>query len=490
MIELAIISLPRLDLTRPAIAPGILSSIANNLNIKNKIYDFALQLYQKSKKDEWNEFELFWQIDLQYNMNMILTKKLNDIFDEFVKEVLKNKPKTIAISVFSHNSINATNLFLEKIRAKTKATIVIGGQGIQSKIFSKQSYAEHLLNKGLIDYFCAGEAETSFKKILSGQFFGPGINNFNWEQLDNLEDMPIPDYSGYDLDNYHHLASGKSLWINGSRGCVRRCDFCDIGKIWKKFRFRSGKKLAEEMKYQITKFNVKSFQFSDALINGSMKAFNDMMSNIVKYVDDGIIQRPLIGGHFIVRPAHQMIPEYYEKAARAGLDYISLGVETGSDELRYRMNKKFTNDDLVYHLEQCKKNNIKNLFLMFTGHPTETLEDHNKTLEMFKRLRHFVNMGTISGIEVGSAAILEETPLSHWASENKLVFVNNEHVRGDDRFWFNPSNPSLTLKERIRRQLEIYELVLSLNYPINNISSGLLYMKRLLLNSKEKNYQY
>jgi radical SAM superfamily enzyme YgiQ (UPF0313 family) len=489
MSELAIIALPRLDLTRPSIAPAILGSLANQVGVKYKLYDFALGLYQASKKDEWDEFELFWQIDLKYKMSDELNDTLNKIFDNFVEQVLQDKPKIIAISVFSHNSINATTLFLEKIRTLTDAKIVIGGQGIQSRIYSKDSYAEYVLKRGLIDYYCAGEAETTFKQVLMGETEGPGINNFAWKQLENLDDTPVPDYRQYDLDHYHHLESGKSLWVNGSRGCVRRCDFCDIGKIWKKFRFRSGESLAKELVSQIQKHKVKSFQFGDALINGSMKAFNDMNATLIKYINDGKIQRPLLGGHFIVRPPNQMLPEHYRIAKQAGLDLISIGMETGSDELRSRMNKKFTNEDTAYHLEQCEKNGIKNLFLMFSGHPTETLEDHEKTLEMLKKFKRFVVSDTISSISIQNAAILEDTPLSHWANENNVIF-NKEYVKGDNRLWFNPNNPTLTLKERVRRQLELYETSIALGYSVNNMTNNLQYMKRLLISSKDKAWQY
>lgn len=489
MSELVIIALPRLDLTRPPIAPAILGSLANQVGVKYKLYDFALELYQRSKKDDWDEFELFWQIDLNYKMSDTLNDSLNKIFDNFVEQVLQDNPKIIAISVFSHNSINATNLFLEKIRPVTNAKIVIGGQGIQSRIYSKDTYADYVLKQGLIDYYCAGEAETTFKQILLGETEGPGINNFGWKQLENLDDTPVPDYTQYDLDHYHHLESRKSLWVNGSRGCVRRCDFCDIGKIWKKFRFRSGESLAKELVSQIQKHKVKSFQFGDALINGSMKAFNDMNATLIKYINNGKIHRPLLGGHFIVRPSNQMLPEHYQIAKQAGLDLISLGIETGSDELRFRMNKKFTNEDVTYHLEQCEKNNIKNLFLMFSGHPTETLEDHKKTIEMLKKFKKFVVSNTIISISINSAAILEDTPLAHWATEHNIVF-NKEHMKGDNRFWFNPDNPSLTLKERIRRQLELYEVAIALGYSVSNITNILQYMKRLLISSKEKKFQY
>ena len=53
MIDLAIVSLPRLDLTRPAIAPAILSSLANQRGVKNKVkYVFGIKkdslIYAKS----------------------------------------------------------------------------------------------------------------------------------------------------------------------------------------------------------------------------------------------------------------------------------------------------------------------------------------------------------------------------------------------------------------------------------------------------------
>lgn len=489
MIDVAIVNLPRLDLTRPAIAPGLLASLTNQIQLKNKIFDLALSLYKHSSKDDWKEYELYWQIDLDYKLEEALKNKLDKLFENYVQAITKHNPKFIAVSVFSHNSINATDIFLEKIRSRSDAKIIIGGQGIESRIHDSNTYAEYLLDKGLIDYFCTGEAETTFKNVLQGRTKGPGINNFGWKQLDNLDESPLPDYKGFELEDYHHLPTGKSFWINGSRGCVRRCDFCDIGKIWKKFRFRSGESLANEIKTQMENHNVKSFQFGDALINGSMKAFNDMTRSISKFIDQGLIQKPILGGHFIVRPIGQMLPENYELASKAGLDIISLGIESGSDQLRFRMNKKFTNDDIAYHLEQCKKNNIRNLLLMFSGHPTETIEDHKQTLDMLKRFRYFVGSETIIGLEVNSAAIIQDTPLSHWADENSIIF-RDKILSGDRRFWYNPHNPDLRLKERIRRQLEIYETAISLGYPVNNMNRMLHYMKKILLLGIESKFKY
>lgn len=491
MIDVAIVSLPRLDLTRPAIAPAILSSISKSCKLTSKIFDFAMAMYENTTKKEWEQYDLYWQFDLQYRLSDQDWQKLNELFDQFVDQVASVNPKFVAVSVFSHNSKLAGDLFLKKLNAcpnKTWKTI-IGGQGITLRHESNKTYAEECLDQGLIDFYCVGEAETTFANILIGEQQGPGINNMSWQQLDDLDQSPIPNYHDYKIEKYHHLEWGPSLWINTSRGCVRRCDFCDIGKIWKKFRFRSGYSVAEEIKKQMVDLDMKGFQFSDALINGSMKSFTDMTTNVQEFINNKQIHKPKLGGHFIIRPKHQMPPEVFEVAANAGLNIVSVGIETGSDELRYRMNKKYLNEDIEYHLHHCEKHKIKNQFLIMCGHPTETLEDHHHTLDMFKRFRRYVATGTIVSFEVNSTAINQDTPLAHWAFENNVI-LNNSILKGDEKMWYNPLNSQLTLSERFRRQIEIYETAMQYGWPLGYFKQKLNQMEVLLTSAKKNNYKF
>ena len=78
------------------------------------------------------------------------------------------------------------------------------------------------------------------------------------------------------------------------------------------------------------------------------------------------------------------------------------------------------------------------------GHPKETMQDHQDTLDMLKKLRRYVATGTIVSLEVNSTAINQDTPLAHWAFANDIK-VNNDLLKGDERMWFNPHNPVLTL---------------------------------------------
>ena len=56
--------------------------------------------------------------------------------------------------------------------------------------------------------------------------------------------------------------------------------------------------------------------------------------------------------------------------------------------------------------------------------------------------------------------------------------------------WYNPNNPDLTVSERVRRQLEVYETAIDLNWPINHVSRNLNNMKATLLQAKQENFEY
>jgi radical SAM superfamily enzyme YgiQ (UPF0313 family) len=50
------------------------------------------------------------------------------------------------------------------------------------------------------------------------------------------------------LDYYQQLNNGiKLIAVEGSRGCVKNCTFCDIKKIWGSYKFKNGHALADEI---------------------------------------------------------------------------------------------------------------------------------------------------------------------------------------------------------------------------------------------------
>jgi hypothetical protein len=123
------------------------------------------------------------------------------------------------------------------------------------------------------------------------------------------------------------------------------------------------------------------------------------------------------------------------------------------------------------------------------GHPKETMQDHQDTLDMLKKLRRYVATGTIVSLEVNSTAINQDTPLAHWAFANDIK-VNNDLLKGDERMWFNPHNPVLTLSERARRQVQIYEVANQNGWPLGYVQQKLNAIEVLLSSAKQNSYAY
>jgi hypothetical protein len=167
-------------------------------------------------------------------------------------------------------------------------------------------------------------------------------------------------------------------------------------------------------------------------------------------------------GQYIFRQKSSVNEAHVKKMVDAGVTFLIIGLETGSDRVRYDMNKKHTTDDAEWFLEMFKKYGIQCRLLMLTGWITETLEDHADTMALFSRWQKFVASRTITGIELGSTlTVLEHSPVGLDAENIGLQFLGDR-----PHLWFNPQNPDLTIAERVRRRMELHKEAMRYHWPI------------------------
>ena len=273
--------------------------------------------------------------------------------------------------------------------------------------------------------------------------------------------------------------------VTGSRGCVRKCTYCDVAKYWPKFRYRSGKSIANELYHYYKTTNVKNFEFSDSLINGSLKQFREMNLAILDLQKKDPNFKISYKGQFICRDYSHMKEIDYANMKAAGCDYIYVGIESFSDKVRYDMDKKFKNIDIDYHLHMCGRYGIKNNFLMLVGYPTETINDHQENLKVLKKYQHYSQSGVIEMIVFGyTAGILEDTPLHRLQQE--LGIIKEFDVAIGAFNWISLNNPTLNLKERIRRWVELTELAINLGYRMPRNQHYINKFIDLLVRTKNK----
>lgn len=449
-IDIVIINVPGTLTKIPMSAPAILKANLEKNGFTCKTIDYNIEFYNRVSKDQIINLEKYF-ISPEYSYN----QTAESLIDSFVDELIKLNSRFIGISVFTYQNQIATEIFCRKIKEKSAVKIVLGGQGLANAgLNGIMSFPEKLLASKLIDFYIRSEGEQSLVELLRANITYPGINQSDFQQIEDLNSLPYPNYDDYKFDLYEK----KILPITGSRGCVRSCSFCDIHTHWK-YKFRTGQNIAFEMINNYEKYKIKDFVFSDSLVNGSLKEFKVFCKIIAEY-NKKTNANLTWGSQFIIRNSGQLDQEYWENLANSGARNLAIGVETGSDRVRNHMNKNFSNEDLDYNMIQFEKYGITCIFLMIIGYPTETNEDFQDTLNLFTRYKHLANRIILSVNAGSTLGILPNTPLYDNAILHNIELDFNENN------WINYDNLNLTIKERIRRREEFCKHIDNLGFKL------------------------
>lgn len=462
-LDIIILNVPCTLSKLPLAAPALLKGSVEHAGFTCKTIDFNIRFHNEiESRSDYNQIQTYF---LTGDIDKDKLSDVRDIVDQWVDDVLIFNPKFIGISVFTYQSRVATKEFCASIKRKSPSTkIVLGGQGLsQGGINGTNAFPLELKNQGLIDYYIKSEGEFSLVELLQGNLGYSGIDSDNYKQIDNLDQLPYPDYSDYQFAEYE----APYLIITGSRGCVRRCTFCDIHQHWD-YRYRSGKSIAEEMIAQSEKYKIYDFMISDSLVNGNTKEFTAFLKRLSEY-NQSAENKISWKGQYIIKSSKVDTDEHWALVKQSNCKLLWIGVESGSERVRTEMDKKFANKDLYHAIDHLIKYDIHCLLLLIVGYPTETLEDFQETLNLIRKYKHVA--GTIiEDIPISDTlSILPGTPLYDRAAElNIILDAKNENN------WICTDNPSLDLAERIRRAEESKQLVKDLGYQSYNTAHDLL----------------
>ncbi len=463
-----LVAIPQLELHRPPISTAIIAGVLRNNGYECTQLDLNIKLYKQVGPEKYDDMSTLWERTRHPTDDE--TTLINDFIDKDLVALVDSNTR-VMMSVFTYHSQLFAKLALERLRqAVPDCEVVLGGMGVDDG--GLVDFGKEMLNRKLADYVIYGEGEQAVLEFMKGNYTYAGINDRSrLLQLEDLDGQAFPDYSDFQFDDYVYLYPKKEVNIVGSRGCVRKCTYCNVASLWPKFRFRSGQNIADEMIKHYELYGVQQFFFVDSLINGSLKAFRDMCDKLADYNQTHKAGFGW-GSQFIFKPKRQLTDDYFDMIAQAGGQQFYVGVESGSDKIRWEMDKKFTNEDIDYHLEHFQRTGMTVVFLMIVGYLTETLEDHEESIEMYKRWQKYVATGTIAGIDLNTSLMFfPGTPLSKMIDSHEVNFPTVEfdatgNPRKNDMIWTSGLNPDLTFEGRMRRRLEVNEMALKYKWPI------------------------
>jgi radical SAM superfamily enzyme YgiQ (UPF0313 family) len=299
--------------------------------------------------------------------------------DSLIRSYLESeKPAFIGLSC-------TTSTFLDGIRTAKLAKSILPGIKVVFGGAHVSALKERILKDfPVIDFIVVGEGEETLAELIeeNGENISavPGIIyrekdgmiRFTDRRLTglNLDSLPFPSYeklegfpSAYKAPLFSYPKAPSSSCIT-SRGCPYACSYCDRSVFGRSFRYNSAEYMYEHVNYLNERFGVNHIIFYD-------DQFTFKRERIVDFAKMMIDRPKKIFFNCVARAEH-IDYELLLMLKDAGCWMMSLGIETGDEDLlsQHRQNADLAMLSEKLHL--IKKAGIRTKGLFMIGLPGET----------------------------------------------------------------------------------------------------------------------
>jgi anaerobic magnesium-protoporphyrin IX monomethyl ester cyclase len=474
-LDILLVICPMWGLNMPPLGVSYLHAYLKQAGYHSSVLDININLFYKAA----NEHKDLWRMQnfRMWNDRHLFQEKLLPIFDQeinfYVNEIFAQNVAVVGFSVNAGNLLFSIEL-ARRIKERDQTKIIIFG-GPHSKWFKtdinylEQGHLEQYKDwywgfySGLVDIFVIGEGEVALLEILRrfknkielGQIPGTILYKhkylcFEGENLaKDLNTLAFPDFSWTDLDKY----TEKKIPILLSRGCIRKCAFCNDAFVSAKYRCRSAENIFAEIKLRLVNNKISNFEFLDLLINGNLRELEKLCDLIIK-------EKIKINwsGQGVIRD--DMSLTLLSKMKKAGCSTITYGTESFSDKVLQLMKKPYTYEDIKKVLSNTTEAGIRVAINIVTGFPGEGEEEFRETIKRLEECSR--NIGGISSlapclINLGSA--LHANP-----KEYGIIYSEKDYYFN----WYTADGNNYKLRKA--RAKEILSLALRLKLPVGIIN--------------------
>ncbi len=318
------------------------------------------------------------------------------------EKILGHNPSIICISVYIWNVEEVTRLVSLLKALSPQIPIVLGGPEISYETDS------HPLSQ-MADYIISGWGEATLPQLCSDILNGtlPAEKFHQGKQL-ALDEIVMPYHLYTDEDIAHRI-----IYVEASRGCPFRCEFCLSSLDKTAFSFDTTKFLTEmENLYQR---GARSFKFVDRTFNLNTKK----CLQILQFFLDKIHLAPddPVFVHFEVVPDH--LPKALKNTIQqfpSGTLQLEIGVQTFNPDVQSLISRKQNNTKSEENIQWLKNHTQAHLHAdLIIGLPGESLESFALGFDRLIRLQPHE-------IQVGVLKRLKGTPILRHTQEFNLVF--------------------------------------------------------------------
>ena len=337
--------------------------------------------------------------------------------EDFTNDISELKPRYVVVNA-------ATPTLESDLEVLRIAKEVLGDEvitiakGAHFNFLAREVMQDH----DFIDIVMCGESELTFGEILKEKPLSEihGIcfrQEFEIIQTpkrpfnDNLDSLPYPARDLIDNSLYTRPDNGKvQAVIKVSRGCPYHCFFCLAtplsGAVVRK---RSPENILGEIRECVEKYGIKNFVFWSDIFN--------LEKGWTRELCQKIIDSKLNITFSTNTRADSADVETIKLMKKAGCRLVSIGIESGCQQMLDKMGKKITLEQVRKTVAAFKREHIQIYAYYVIGLPWETKETIEQTLNFAKSLNtEYVSFYT--------AAALVGTRFYDYVEQNNLGELN------------------------------------------------------------------
>src|SRR3989344_3356335 len=309
----------------------------------------------------------------------ILEANAHDLsYEQVEKEIKEYDPDYVALTATSSMMNEVTKLV--KLFPK-KAKVILGG------IHASSMPKEVMQDYPQIDYVIRREGEETIVELLQGKPLNEIgglsyrekntiIHNQDSQFVEDLDSLPFPARDLLPMEKYFSFEARRSPidYIVSGRGCPYRCTFCaDFITSGRKLRISSAQSLVKEIQHLVDTYGTQEIDFQDDNFTFYAQRVFEFCDLMIKTgLNKKVIWKVANG----VRCDKLTLP-MLKKMKQAGCYMLSLGIESGNQEILDKMKKAEKLEDIRNAANWCKEAGIESRGLFIFG----LLGENRKTME-------------------------------------------------------------------------------------------------------------
>ena len=357
----------------------------------------------------WCRLIAGYVLDRGFTVEIIDSEAENMGIASIAAEVERRAPHLVGMIVFGHQPSAST----QQMAAAGEACLAIKALCPEQPVVIAGGHVaalpERTLEEEAVDYACAGEGPVTIHRLLEvltgrtedvlGDVEGlawraggeirvntaaPLITEMDADLHGNAWHLlPMERYRAHNWQCFGDLGARQPYAsIYTSLGCPFRCSFCCINAPFgtNRYRMRSAEAVVGEIDLLYREYGVKTFKIID-----EMFVLNDRHVN---GVCEGLAAKPYASELNIWAYARvDTVKQGQLPLLRAaGLQWLALGIESGSAHVRDGAEKSFDQDDIREIVRQIQTAGINVIGNYIFGLPDDDLTTMRQTLDLAKEL--------------------------------------------------------------------------------------------------------